>query len=402
MSPAPDDLETPPAHIAYVVVSLIAASLVTNAAHAVLPVVAPEAARAFGVPAALIGYQISLATLGALCALLFLGNLSARWGSCRVIQVALLAQAAFMCLLLAQDLTLLLVASLGMGAGYALLTPAISPLLQRYTPAASRNLIFSYWQTGIPLGLVLAAAAAPIVTVTFGWQGAVLGGAALLLVPAVMVEPLRRQADASRDRRARLARSPVPGIRIVLRDRGLRRMAVAAPCFTAAQFAFSAYTVVTLVEGLGFGLVQAGLVMTGSQLAGALIRPVCGWIADRTRRPIATMTGLAVVMLLATLATAPMAPGWPVAVIVLVFAAIGASTNGHPGVMLAEVAHRAPHGEVASTTAGMLLFTNLGRMLGPIAFANVFLLTGSYTLTIASTAVFAVICILALAARRAR
>jgi MFS family permease len=402
MSASPSETEKPPAPLSYVVGVLIFASLMTNAAQAVLPVVAPEAARDYGVKAALVGYQISLATVGALVALMFLGNLSARWGQCRVIQISVVLQGVFSLLLLVPNLWCLAIASLAMGVGYGSLTPAISGLLQRYTPPARRNLIFSLWQTGVPLGLVLTASVAPTVTLSYGWRVAIVGAAVLLLVAAALIEPLRRQADANRDPSARLARSPLPGIRLVLGNVRLRQMAIAAPCLSAAQFSVSTYTVVALVEGMGFGLVQAGMVLTVSQISAVLFRIACGWIADRLRDALVMLTGLAVLLLLSTLATLPMHAGWPVAAVFFVFAMIAGASNGHPGAYLAEVAHLAPRGEVASTTAGMLVFNNTGKMLGPVLFANVYLVTGSYMLTLGSTAILSVVCLWAfLSGRRA-
>lgn len=385
--------EQPPISLAYVVAVLVFASLMTNAAQAVLPVVAPEAARDYGVPAALVGYQISLATFGALIALMFLGNLSARWGACRSIQFALLIQGVFSLLLLVPNLWCLAIASLAMGVGYGALTPAISSLLQRYTPPARRNFIFSLWQTGVPLGFVFAAAAAPIVTVSFDWRAAITGAAVLLFVAYALIEPLRKTADANRDPKRPLARSPLPGIRHVLGHPRLRRMAYAAPCLSAVQTAVATYTVVALVEGMGFGLVQAGMVMTVSQLAAVLFRIGCGWLADRLSDAAVMLAGLSAVLLVSALASLPMHAGWPIVAVYFVFAMIAGAANGHPGAYLAEVAHLAPRGEVASTTAGMLVFNNAGKLLGPVAFANVYLLTGSYMHTIASTAVLALVCI---------
>src|SRR5688572_26688991 len=55
-----------------------------------LPAIAPLAARAYGVPVYMIGYQASLIALGIVVALVFGGNLSSRWGATRVNQAGLI------------------------------------------------------------------------------------------------------------------------------------------------------------------------------------------------------------------------------------------------------------------------------------------------------------------------
>jgi hypothetical protein len=73
----------------YLLVVLLAAQALGTMATSTLPAVVPKVAETYGVSSALIGYQISLLAIAMLVSLTFGGNLSVRWGACRVTQVGI-------------------------------------------------------------------------------------------------------------------------------------------------------------------------------------------------------------------------------------------------------------------------------------------------------------------------
>ena len=70
---------------------------------------------------------------------------------------------------------------------------------------------------------------------------------------------------------------------------------------------------------------------------------------------------------------------WPVGVACALFFVLGSTASGWNGAFMAEVARLSPRKEVSTATAGSLVFVNFGKMVGPIAFTSVYLLSGSYT-----------------------
>ncbi|MCZ7563192.1 MAG: hypothetical protein M5U08_04725 [Burkholderiales bacterium] len=78
------------------------------------------------------------------------------------------------------------------------------------------------------------------------------------------------------------------------------------------------------------------------------------------------------------LATAVAAPAWPVGALVALGAVYGASAVGWNGVYLAEVARRAPEGQVGAATGGTQFFTFFGALSGPPIFAALVWATGGY------------------------
>src|SRR5690606_29863411 len=109
-------------------------------------------------------------------------------------------------------------------------------------------------------------------------------------------------------------------------------------------------------------------------------RLYCGWIADRSGDSIGVLRWLTIGMTVCGLAVLGLSTSWPLVAVCVLFAGLGAATVGWPGTYLAEVGRLCPPGEVSSGTSGSLLFTNVGKMLAPLAFVAVQAQTGSYSL----------------------
>jgi hypothetical protein len=86
------------------------------------------------------------------------------------------------------------------------------------------------------------------------------------------------------------------------------------------------------------------------------------------------------------LATLAASPAWPITLLFAFAAAFGATAVGWNGVLLAEVARRAPPGLAGPATGGVLFFTFFGVVVTPPLFNVVLGIAGSYS---AAYAVFA-------------
>jgi len=384
------------------ITSLTTMSLLGTAALTILPTLAPVVAKTYSIPAVWIGYQFSLVSAFMAVSLLILGKASRRWGPGRVIQTGAMLIGTGLVVVLIPTLYALLVASALMGLGYGLLMPANSHLMMRFTPRANLNLVFSIQQTGIPLGAILAASVAPAIALAASWQWAVGSLAVLVFAFVALVQTQRRDWDDDRDPAAVLLGNPFAGAAIVVRDARLRNLSISGFCFSGGQFCVATYTVVALVEDMGYGLVLAGMMLSLSQVAGIVCRLYCGWYADRSGDSITVLTWLAVVMAVFGVANLGMSEAWPLLLVCVLFAGHGAATVGWPGTYLAEVGRLCPPGQVSSGTSGSLLFTNAGKTLAPLAFAAVQAHTENYSIAFGLIGVLGIVGVLALlAARRA-
>lgn len=364
--------------LGFLVAVLLASQTLGTMATMMLPAVAPKVAESYGVSSSLIGYQISLLAAAMLVSLMFGGNLNVRWGACRVTQVALALLVAGCIIAILPHVVFVFLSALALGLGYGLMTPSASHLLARFTPAKKRNLVFSFKQTGVPFGGIGAAVITPAVAVHFGWQWALAGNALAMTLLIVLLQRGRAHWDDDRQPTLALLVNPFGGIVAIWQHRALRLLSVSGGCFVVVQICISTFTVVLFAEELGFGLIEAGVVLMASQVGGVFGRVFWGWVADLTRDCYTALAILGGVMLGAAVLCFALAPAWPLAASCALFFVFGSTASGWNGAFLAEVARIAPRGAISSATGGSLVFVNVGKMLGPIAFANAYVLGGSY------------------------
>ena len=365
--------------------------------------IAPELARAFGVPASLIGFQVSLIYLGAMITSMLGGQWVRRSGALRTSQWALLFSGAGLALAASFSLAGLGAGSVLIGFGYGLTNPPAAHLLMRVSKPENRNFIFSLKQTGVPLGAVVAGLAAPSLALAFGWQWAFLAGAGVTLGFIAVIQPLRGEWDLDRDPAVTVRQNPLGDLGMVWRLLALRHMSMAAFCFSAVQVSLATFAVTMLVVDIHFGLVQAGVVLSVLMVAGVTGRVFWGGVADRIGDGNRVLLGVALIAVSAGLMTMSLDAASARATIYGVLILFGFSAIGWNGVFLAEVARLAPEGRIGSATGGALVPTYAGIMFGPLSFAGLYTLTGQYTTTFGIfTAVSLVGFALVLAARRSQ
>lgn len=375
----------------------LAVQAMVSMALLTLPVMAPVVASALGVSAALVGVYVALVYAGAMAASLSAGAAIARFGAIRVSQAGLVLCAAGLALCALPLTAASAVGAVLIGLGYGPITPSSSHLLSKSTPAHRMSLVFSVKQTGVPLGGMLAGAVVPSLMLWLGWQGALLAAAAANLACALVAQPLRAELDADRqpDRPVALGNLAQP-IRLVLSHPALKMLAACSFVFSIAQLSLTTYLVTYLNEGLAYGLVAAGLVLSLAQLGGVVGRILWGWVADRglgARRMLAVLAG---VMALSSAATAMLSPYVPQALVLAVLVVFGASAIGWNGVYLAEVARQAPPGLAGVATGGTLAFTFFGVVLGPPVFGALSALFQTYRAGYLALAVPTLLCCVAL------
>jgi sugar phosphate permease len=353
------------------------------------PVLAALAAPDIGVASERIGLFTALVYAGAIVSSASSGALLARTGPLRLSQWGLGFCALGMSVASLTFLPAVMLGAVLMGLGYGPVTPASSHILIRQTAPERRSLVFSFKQTGVPVGGMLAGSIAAPLGLAIGWRGAALSVAVASLVLALAVEPLRARFDAGDVTGPTTAQSPLAGIRLVLRTPALRRLALSSTTFAATQLSMATFLVTFLTERAGVSLVRAGIVMAVAQGAGVVGRILLGWVADRLLRPGRVLAVLGISMAMASVATGLISSAWPLTSIFVVTAILGLTGLSWNGVYLAEVAVIAPPGAVGAATGGALSMTFLGIVLGPALFSAVVSLSGSYTLGFCIVAVAA-------------
>ncbi|CAO3382252.1 MFS transporter [Azospirillum argentinense] len=375
--------ETPPAPFPLLLAEVTSVQTVATLSVLTLATVAPLAAASLGVGSEAVGYQISVIYSAAALVSAFAGLVVRRWGA-GTVGVLALALGLVGCLGLATgSLWVAALASVLLGIGYGLVNPSSSHLLNRFTPPARRNLVFSLKQTGVPLAGVLAGLTLPGIGEIAGWRGAALAVAAMFALLLVLFAPGRRVWDDDRSPGLPIRGNLMEGPRLVWRVPALRGFALMGFFFSAIQLSLMAFTVNMLVHDLHWSIVSAGLAVSVMQAAGAAARIGWGLLADRLRSGVAVLGGIGGLSAVSALATAGLGPSWPVPAVIGVLTVFGIAAIGWNGVFLAEVARVAPKGTASTATGGALMFTFSGVVVGPALFATLFNTVGSYGETFA-------------------
>jgi predicted MFS family arabinose efflux permease len=383
------------------VAAMLLVQSLSTSAMLVLAAIAPKVAAEFGVDASLVGYQISVIGGAMMVSAVFLGHLSRVVGAARALQAGIALVVVGCVLALIPSLGALLLGSVLIGLGYGQVTPASSHILMQVVPARRLNLVFSLKQTGVPLGGVVAASAGPIIALAWGWRWAFVLLALLLAALIMLMQRWRDRIDDDRDPSAALLRSPFAGLVLVWRRRRLRLLSIGGAFLLVVQDCLLAYTVVLFVEQFGFGLVAAGLVLTVSQVGGIIGRVVWGWAADRAGDALATLATLSLLLTVACAAVAAVDAAWSPKAIHTLYFALGACATGWNGAYLAEVARLSPARAIAQATGASLVYVNLGKLSGPVLFAQAYALVGHYAWTFGLLALPALVaCACLVAARR--
>lgn len=226
------------------------------------------------------------------------------------------------------------------GVGAAATNSASGRVVVGWFPPERRGLAMGIRQTGQPLGVGLAAATVAVIAHRHGIGPALWVPTAATAVSAVLVALV--VLDPPRPTRAGAGTVANP----YRRDRFLARVHGASVLLVVPQFLVWTFGLTWLVEGLDWSPGVAGLVVAGTQVAGAAARIGAGWVSDRVGSRMRPMRSVAVVAaatmaLLGLAATAADGSGAVTALAVVLLVIASAVTVADNGLAFTAVAERA-------------------------------------------------------------
>ena len=356
----------------------IAIQVFTTLASRAPSVLAAEIAPSAGLSPNWIGVYAGLLSLGAMLGSLLSGEFVKSFGPIRVSQISMLTcvlGAALTC----GPLWMLALAPVVMGLGAGAVTPASSHLLARTTGPEAMATVFSLKQTAAPIGIAIAGAILPALSILFGWPASLGLVAVTGVVLAILAQPSRSYLDTdhSPSRNIQLTNG-LSGLAIIRYDPTLREFALVGLFFTATQTCVTSFLVVHLIHSLDQSLVSAGLAFSLMGVAGIIGRIGLGRIADKSIQPKLLLGILGLVAGLCSIATASFTDAWPSSIRLVVIALFGVAGIGWVGIQLALVARYSPRGQVATVTGGTECVAFAGAALGPALFSATVAVFGDY------------------------
>ncbi|MBT6095740.1 MAG: MFS transporter [Rhodospirillaceae bacterium] len=353
----------------------------------VVPVAAPELAKVVGVPVAMAGLHMGLLYMFSSMSMLMVGGFIRKLGAVRMSQIALTSMGVGLALGLTGEVWGLALGAAIIGIFGSSSTPASSDILARFAPPKHAALIFSFKQTAVPMGGILAGILVPFLLINFGWQGIFYGTSAMCFTLAIVLQLFRRMFDQNRNPDHRIsARQAITTLRGVLIPPKFRHLVYATFTYCGLQGIFAAFFVSYLVGELGFDLVEAGAIFALSQAASVVARIIWGWIVDRVGSARPVLAFLGVTMAVFAVGCALMLPGWGELMITLVAMGYSATAISWHGVVLAEVANLSTSDMVATNTGGVLAFAVGGQFAYPALMGVLLTAGGTFGMGFAASA----------------
>lgn len=364
-------------HLKFPVFPLIATlatqSLATMAAYS-FPVVAPVIAKDLQVPGTLVGFFISTVYGVGIISAVLSPRFIRRFGAVRVSQLVLIATLAMLLACAVGSIVSVVLGAALLGLAYGATAPASAHLLVPRTPPRVMNLVLSIRQIGVPLGGVLAGLVMAPLTLSLGWQAALLWQTVPVLAAVLLLECVRRSWDVDRDpTRQILSKGLFAPVQILFDRPELRRLSFVSFIYGGIQLCFIAFLTVHLTSKTGFDLVQAGWALAIYQVAAVISRPIWGWLADKWISAQRLLAWQGFIMGGTALLTGQFGMNWAPWLILSLCAVAGTTASGFTGLAYAEWARL---GGAQRTEA-----TGLGSGL---MFAGVLLLPSLFSVTVTS------------------
>jgi sugar phosphate permease len=220
----------------------------------------------------------------------------------------------------------------GIGAGST--NSASGRVVVGWFPAHRRGTAMGIRQTGLPLGVGLAALLVPNVIKGQGLSAMLLlitaiCASATVLCAVLIVDPPR----PSRREAAELGHLENP----YTRDARLWRIHLASTLLVVPQFTVWTYMLVWLIDDKGWSTFAASALVASTQVAGAAGRIGAGWWSDRVGSRLGPMRAVAIAAA-ATMLSLGLLSGTPLAVALIVIAtAVTVADNGLAFTAVAEI-----------------------------------------------------------------
>ena len=360
---------------------------------------APFLKEELGISSAQVGMVLSAAAIGYIVTQFPTGWVVDRVGARWPIAIGeLIAGTSMIVLFFTPSYLWLLIFMFATGLGCGFLQPATTQGVIIWFPQRERATVMGLKQTAVNIGGIITAVTLPAVALALGWRygflflgiiSIAIGVTAFLLYR----EPVTQTSPGAKHTMDAMA---VPLLDII-KNREIWLVASGGIFLTWVEFAVMAHLVLYLTEVLLFSVVAAGGLLAMSEAAGAIARPVSGFLSDRVfagrRKPLFMfMAGTASAMcLIVGLFGSHLS--W---LLYPVLFLLGLGAIGFGGLYLTLVAELAGR-RGAGKAAGMAATVSMsGTVLGPIVFGHIVDISGSYELAWLSLAIMAALCILLL------
>ena len=339
-----------------------------------------------------IGLFLPAVYLGGVLMSLPAGSLTERYGVGRPLVGGLVLIAGAMGLtVIAPFVPLLLAILIIAGFGFGMLNPTTGRAIYDWFPARERGLAMGVKQAGLTLGGIVSALLLPPIALLLGWRVAVLLGAALSLVTALLVISTYREAPA-RVAQGTPSTASFADLGPVVRRTEVQVVLACGLGLGIVQSSVLAYLVLYARDTFALSNVDAARLLALAHVGGAVGRLGWGVVSDRffegRRRPGLTLNALiAAAGLVGFALGGALSPLWAGAIAFLT----GLGAFGWVGLFFALMAEIGGTRFAGLMTGLGVIFAWGGVLVGPPLFGLVVEATDSYRIGWFGLSVLAVV-----------
>ncbi len=242
--------------------------------------ISPALVATFGLSKTQLGIVFTAMWIGSASCTALAGVLTDRWGERRMVVVSgVMMTAALLAATLIPVYWWLVVTIAVFGAGYAASTPAGGRAIMAWFDR-DRGLAMGIRQTGVPVGGLIGALTLPAVAHAFGYRGAFVFAAVLVIVPTLVAYAGYREARDDRGP-ARTFAAVVRGMRALAGEPRLIGVTLTCMVLVSVQLVMNAFVALTAVGQVGTSAGVAALAFALAQGMAAVGRLWWGYASDR-------------------------------------------------------------------------------------------------------------------------
>lgn len=357
---------------------------------------APFFKEELGITSAKVGFVLSAGAFGYLLTQLPVGWLADKIGSRWPIAIGeIIAGIAMSAQIFSKSYSSLLVLMFVTGLGCGFLAPSTTQAVILWFPKKERATVMGLKQTAVNVGGIIGAATLPSVALVLGWRfGFLMLGIISVMIGILSLilyrEPPLSMPSNKNEVASKTAATPLLEI---LKNREIWFVAMAAFFLNWVEMAMIAHFVLFLTKSLLYSVVMAGGLLALAEVAGAVSRPLSGFVSDRIfggrRKSIFMFFAIVAATMCLILGIFGLRLVWLIYPVVFF---LGVGAIGFGGVyltLLSELGGRGGAGKAAGLGSTVAVF---GSILGPPSFGHIVDISGSYQLAWLSLALMGTLC----------
>jgi len=244
-----------------------------------------------------------------------------------------------------------IVTGLGAGAVYAACTRSV----MEWFPPKERGTAFGLLLAAPSGGIILSGIIVPPLNAMLGWTGAFQVVGIATVIVGILIFFLVKTSSVA------VGGNMFEGFKVILRNKDLVLTSLSGFCLLWLELATATWTVAQ-IKGLGFGLKEAGMVLTWYGIGGVVAPTVSGWLSDKFgHRKLLYIVSLVIVCPL-TIYFGSLNSLTALSTVGCLFGFVSYSANPHLTVMISEFAGRT---WAATANGASNFFFQLASIISP-------------------------------------